>query len=237
MEEYSDIESDTFDACDASGAPDSTSATTTGNEHETEHQAQHVRQLDAEIGRKQLGKLGALRATRGNGMIRFKAGEPHHNLQMVRHVEIEEKADRNQLIDMGVFKPTSGNATKRLRVRQETREATKNGKSAEATLEQIASQEFRAEKGKMQIWKRMIMEEVAHELQIIKESAEAQKIEVEVVKEQLQEMEAKSIRLEKEIGLFKAKEQKLGQNRSKDMSAIRKTRPNSQEESGKAKKI
>lgn len=88
-------------------------------------------------------------------------------------------------------------------------------------IEQIASQEFRAEKEKMQIWKQMIMEEVAHELQIIKESAEAQKIEVEVVKEQLQEMEAKSIRLEKEIGLFKAKEQKLGQHRSKDMSAMK----------------
>ena len=154
-------------------------------------------------------------------MMRFKAREPHHNLQIVRHVEIEEEADRNQLIDMGVFKQTSGNATKRLRVRQETREATRNGKTAEATLEQIVSQEFQAEKGKMQIWKRMIMEEVAHELQIIKESAEAQKIEMEVVKEQLQEMEAKSTRLEKEIGLFKAKEQKLGQHWSKDMSAMK----------------
>ena len=37
--------------------------------------------------------------------------EPRHNLQMVRHVEEEEEADRNQLVKMGVFKPTSGNAT------------------------------------------------------------------------------------------------------------------------------
>ena len=66
----------------------------------------------------------------------------------------------------------------------------------------------------MQIWKRMIMQEVAHELQIIKESAEAEKenfrIEMELVKEQLQKMEAKSVRLEKEMGLVKGKEQKLG---------------------------
>lgn len=40
----------------------------------------------------------------------------HHSLQMVRHVEEEEEADRNQLVNMGVFKPTSGNATKRLRI-------------------------------------------------------------------------------------------------------------------------
>ena len=46
---------------------------------------------------------------------------------------------------------------------------TRNGKTAEVTLEQISSQEFQAEKGKMQIWKQMIMQEVAHELQIIKE--------------------------------------------------------------------
>ena len=70
---------------------------------------------------------------------------------MVRHVEEEEDADRSQLIDMGVFKPTSGNATKRLRMRQETRGTTSTDKTAEATLKQIATQEFQAEKGKMQI--------------------------------------------------------------------------------------
>ncbi len=52
MEEYIDIENDTFDACDASGTRDATSTTMKGNEHETEHQAQHVRQLDAKIERK-----------------------------------------------------------------------------------------------------------------------------------------------------------------------------------------
>ena len=45
--------------------------------------------------------------------------EPNYNMQMVRHIEEEEDADRGDLIDMGVFKPTSGNATKRLRMRQD----------------------------------------------------------------------------------------------------------------------
>lgn len=38
----------------------------------------------------------------------------HYNLQMVYHVEKEEKVDKNQLIDIGVFKPMSRNATKHL---------------------------------------------------------------------------------------------------------------------------
>lgn len=69
-------------------------------------------------------------------------------MQMVRHVDEEEDADRSELINMGVFKPTSGNATKRLRMRQETRGTTR---IAEATLKQIATQEFQAEKGNMEI--------------------------------------------------------------------------------------
>ena len=39
---------------------------------------------------------------------------------------------------------------------------------------------------------------------------------MEVIKKQLQEMEAKSMRLEKELGFFKAKEQKSGQHKGKD---------------------
>lgn len=70
--------------------------------------------------------------------------------------EEEEDADRGDLIDMGIFKPTSGNATKRLRMRQETRGTTRATKTAEAALKQIASQEFQAEKGKMQVRKQMI---------------------------------------------------------------------------------
>ena len=184
--------------------------------------------------------------------------EPRHNLQMVCHVEEEEEADRNQLVDMGVFKPTSGNATKRLRMRQETRETTRAGKTAEATLKQIATREFQAEKGKMQIWKQLIMEEVAHELQAIKraheESVEAQRecfrIEMEEVKGKLEQMESfrteveevtgrlgqmevKSARLERELSFLKAKEQTLGQQLDKDAPAIKKnqTQPKGQRKS------
>ena len=39
--------------------------------------------------------------------------QPDYNMQMVWE---EENADRGDLIDMGVFKPTSGNATKQLRM-------------------------------------------------------------------------------------------------------------------------
>lgn len=46
-------------------------------------------------------------------------------------------------------------------------------------------------------------------------------MEMEIVREQLQEMEVKSARLEKEIGLFKAKEQKLGQHLGKDTPAMK----------------
>lgn len=153
----------------------------------------------------------------------------HPSLQMVRHVEEEKEADRNQLVNMGVFKPTSGNATKRLMIRQETRGITRTCKTAEATLKQIATQEFQAEKGKMQVWKQMIMQKVAHELQTIKqthkESMEAQRecfqVEMEGVREKLQQMELKSARLEKEIGLLKTKEQTLGQHLSNSTPAIK----------------
>ena len=140
---------------------------------------------------------------------------PHHNLQIVRHVEEEEDADKTQLIDMGVFKPTSGNATKRLRMRQKTRGTTRTDKTAEATLKQIATQEFQAEKGKMEIWKQMIMQEVGHELQAIRqvheEAMDAQRhsfnVEIEMVKERLQQEEKQSALFTNEIKILKTQKQ------------------------------
>ena len=67
----------------------------------------------------------------------------------------------------------------------------------------------------MQVWKQMIMKEVALELQTVKKLAEAQRVEVEGLKGQLQEMELKSASLEKEIGLLKAKEQESCQHLGK----------------------
>lgn len=145
---------------------------------------------------------------------------------MVRHVEEEEEADRGQWIDMGVFKPTSRNAMKRLRMKQEARGTTRAGKTTEATLKQIATQEFQIKKEKIQIWKQMIMQEVVLELQAIKESGEAQKecfrVKIEVVREQLQQMEVKSAELEKELGLFEAKEQTWSQHLGKNVPEIKK---------------
>lgn len=61
---------------------------------------------------------------------------------MVCHIEVEKIADKNLLINMEVFKSTSRNAIKYLKMRQEMHKATKNGKTTEATLKQIANQEF-----------------------------------------------------------------------------------------------
>jgi len=83
----------------------------------------------------------------------------------------------------------------------------------------------------MQIWKQMIMQEVAHELQTIEESADAQKecfrAEMEIVREQLEEIEVKSARLEMEISLIKAKERKLDQELGKDTLAIKENQAHS----------
>ena len=155
---------------------------------------------------------------------------PRHNLQMVRHVEEEEDADRSQLIDMGVFKPTSGNATKRLRMRQETRGTTRAGKTAEATLKQIATQEFQAEKGKMEIWKQMIMKEVGHELQAVRQihedEMEAQRhgfnMEIEMLKERLRKEETQSALFANEIKALKTQKQAPAQQPSQQHTAQKK---------------
>ena len=59
------------------------------------------------------------------------------------------------------------------------------------------------------------MQEVAQELQSVKESAEAQQVEIEVLKRQLEEVEVKSETLERELGFLRAKEQKSGQHPGK----------------------
>ena len=166
---------------------DATSAITKGQEQGVKLRAQQGRQLNAKIVTKVLGKLGALEATNEYKTIQFKAQKPHHNLQLVCYIEAEEETDKNQLIKMKVFKLTNRHATKCLRIRQETRELTRNGKTTEVTLKYIASQELHLEKKKMQVWKQMIMQKVAHELQIIKKLAKVYKErfeeEIEVIKE------------------------------------------------------
>ena len=89
---------------------------------------------------------------------------PHQTLQH----QFEVEARRNQSENLGVLKATSGNAAKRLNNRQETRVATRASKNAEAAIKQLATQELQVEKGKMQEWKKNVMQEVAQELHAIK---------------------------------------------------------------------
>lgn len=72
MEEYSDIEIDTSDACVASRAPDATPTTMTGPEHEATYPVQQVRQLGEKVERSRLGKLRVFRPTSGNAAARFR---------------------------------------------------------------------------------------------------------------------------------------------------------------------
>lgn len=100
-------------------------------------------------------------ATTDAEIIREEYDMPGHNIHMVCDLEEEENAEISDLINMGVFKLTNGNASKRLRMRQETRVLIKTSTTAKITLKQIATQEFQAEKNKIQIQKQMIMQEVA----------------------------------------------------------------------------
>ena len=73
----------------------------------------------------------------------------------------------------------------------------------------------------MQICKQIIIQEVVQELQSIKKLVKAQKIEIKMLKRQLQEVEIKSNIMEKELSLFKVKEQKLGQQLGKPLSEMK----------------
>lgn len=74
--------------------------------------------------------------------------------QALQRQFIEGKGERSQLANVRVLKATSGNAVKRLKIRQDTRVATRASKNAEATIKQIATQELQAKKGRMQEWKK-----------------------------------------------------------------------------------
>ena len=137
----------------------------------------------------------------------------HQALQIARQLELE--SERNQSANLGVLKATSGNATKRLKMRQETRAATRTTKTAEAAMKQIATQELQVEKGRMQEWKQNVMLEVTRELQVIKQAQEvvmeAQResfqVELERIREKLQMVETRSVGLENEIKTLKAQKQ------------------------------
>lgn len=136
-------------------------------------------------------------------------------LQIARQLELE--LERNQLANHRILKATSGNATKQLKMRQETHVATRVTKSAEAAMKQIATQELQVEKKRMQEWKQNVMLEVIRKLQVIKQAhkevMEAQResfqVELERIKKKLQMGETQSVGLENEIKTLEAQKQML----------------------------
>lgn len=72
-----------------------------------------------------------------------KHEKPNYNMQIVFHIKEEENADRNDLINLEVFKPISKNVMKQLRIQPETHRTTRTiiraGKSAEAFIKQFAN--------------------------------------------------------------------------------------------------
>ena len=144
------------------------------------------------------------------------------NGQMMRQLEAESKKSR--LRSAGVLKATSGNAAKRLRVRQETR-VTRAGKTAEAAVKEIATQELQMGIAQIEEWKQKVMLEVAHELQGMRqaqdEAMEVQRrsfqLELEKVKEELELVESRSSAFEKEIESLRA--QKIAQEQRPTQSS------------------
>lgn len=59
-----------------------------------------------------------------------------------------EKTDKNQLINMKVFKLIRENTTKELKMRWKTHKIIKSVKITEVTFKQIATQEFKEKKEK-----------------------------------------------------------------------------------------
>ena len=94
------------------------------------------------------------------------AGDQDQTGQIAHQLGIE--VERSQLANSRVLKATSGNVAKRLKMRQETHVTTRAGKTAEEAIKQIAAQELQTDKGRMQEWKKIIIQEVGHELQAIR---------------------------------------------------------------------
>ena len=69
-------------------------------------------------------------------------------LQIARQLELETEII--QSANLGVLKATSGNATKSLKMRQETRVTTRAGKSAEAAIKQIRNSSWKGEDARVE---------------------------------------------------------------------------------------
>lgn len=154
----------------------------------------------------------------------------HQAMQIARQLGAE--SERSQSGIVRVLRATSGNGAKRLRNRQETRATTRaGGKTAEAALKQIASQELQAEKARIEEWKQNVMQDVMRELQAMKqtqgEAMEAQRqsfqMELEEVRDELQQVESRSMMLEDKIESLKTQKQAPQQRPAQNTPASEKT--------------
>lgn len=135
------------------------------------------------------------------------------------------ESEGNQLENAGVLKVSSGNATKRLKLRVLTRAE----KSAEAAMRQFAAQERQAEKEKMREWKNKVMEEeMTRELHSIRqtyeEEMEAQRqgfqIELEKVGGKLEQLEFRSKTLENKVRALKSSGQLTARSRPPSAATV-----------------
>lgn len=144
-------------------------------------------------------------------------GQVHEVLSQagqIRH-EVVRESERSRLGNAGVLKATSGDATKGLK----SRTTIRTGKSTKAVIKQFTTQELQAEKGKMQEWKDMVMQEVGRELQVIRQvqegAIEVQRQGFQRELERVREIfESKSAASENEIRLLKALRQHPAQKMS-----------------------
>ena len=115
----------------------------------------------------------------------------------------EIKSERNQLDNTEVLRASSGNSTKRLKLRLLTRAK----KFAEAAMKQFATQKRQVEKEQIKMWKENVMQKMTYELHIIwqthKEKIDTQRqgfqIELEQVGRILEQLELRSKALENEV--------------------------------------
>lgn len=104
------------------------------------------------------------------------------------------------------------------------------GKGAEAVIKQIATQEIQAEKEKMQRWKQIVIQEVSHQLQIIRQIQEGAiqsprqslNVELEKMRKKLPQVESRLVTLKKEIIWLKTQKKVLNRHPIKDILAEKK---------------
>lgn len=95
------------------------------------------------------GDLYPYNAITNAKMVWMEYDKPGHSMQMIRYIGDEKNVEINNLINMAIFKPMSGNTMKQLRIEQETRWPIGTFTISKTTLQKIATEKLQAEKDKM----------------------------------------------------------------------------------------